>query len=448
MIRHVGFALACLSIAASLFLTSAAEDVQANTKTVTFNNFNTSATVASLVKDSLCSADVSGNWSGVLAFQGKERRDRVIDEQIQEPSSIGPMTTTQNGTFVWRVSGNEDCQVAMVSHRVGSAKVVLAALRVPPTIVAQAGTPTPGFIPWYYISPSPWPTPVASAFAAIGGAFGAAYIYNSGTNPLNTASPGSNFINNTTGCYFLCYGTPGQSAHHVLVYGNDVTSTSYTSQGAPDDCDRPMFHHCPGGVFDQVFSITVTASGVPNLGYFAAMDGNADWGVFGNLRAGGAVIAGTGVTMPEPSPIPSGALVSYGGSGKGYLLLGSSADYLTCDYGVATAGALTCNKPLIIASPSGGIRPNGSSGGYAPEVFPNGLPTSHPTMVSGSCLVSGPTLCTFPNSFSFPDTGYNCTATAQGSSQPGSSYVKSNATQITLYSTSVSGITYSYICIE
>ena len=181
----------------------------------------------------------------------------------------------------------------------------------PPSAVAQVPTPTPtpGFIPWYYPA-SPWPAPVASANAAIGGVFGAANIYNSGTSPLTTAPPGTGLLS-VLGCYFICYGAPGYASHHVFAYGNDLGETSYTSQGAPDDCDEPGFHHCPAGVHDQIFSITLNDySGAPNAGYFLALDGNSDLGVFGTIAAGGAIVAGAGNGTPAPSPA-AGALVSH-----------------------------------------------------------------------------------------------------------------------------------------
>src|SRR6185437_3829244 len=96
-------------------------------------------------------------------------------------------------------------------------------------------TPTPGPIIWYYASPSPWPSPVFSGYAAVGGAFGAANFYNSGTSPYATISPGTSMLN-TSKCFFICYSSPGHQSHHFLAYGNDVDAGSFTSQGAPDDC--------------------------------------------------------------------------------------------------------------------------------------------------------------------------------------------------------------------
>ena len=310
----------------------------------------------------------------------------------------------------------------------------------PPSAVAQVPTPTPtpGFIPWYYPA-SPWPAPVASANAAIGGVFGAANIYNSGTSPLTTAPPGTGLLS-VLGCYFICYGAPGYASHHVFAYGNDLGETSYTSQGAPDDCDEPGFHHCPAGVHDQIFSITLNDYfGAPNAGYFLALDGNSDLGVFGTIAAGGAIVAGAGNGTPAPSPA-AGALVSHTASGRGELLLGSSGDFVTCGYGVPTSATLTCDHPVAangLTALTGGVLPNGSGGGYAAEVFPGGTASEHPQILSGSCLVASATTCTFPGSRFFPDTDYNCTISAQGATAISSSYVKTSTTQITIHDSTI-----------
>lgn len=100
---------------------------------------------------------------------------------------------------------------------------------------------------------------------------------------------------------------------------------------------------------------------------------------------------------------------------------------------------------------AGGVQPNsttaGGSGGYAPEAFPLGAAEQHPQILSGSCGVTAPlTLCTFPNSFEFSDTGYNCTISAQGASALSASYVKTSAMAITIYSGS--GATFSYTCMR
>lgn len=309
-------------------------------------------------------------------------------------------------------------------------------------MIAQV-TPTPGFIPWYYASPSPWPTPVASANAAIAQSFGAGTFYN---------TSGTTGMLNSAGCFFICYGAPGSASHHMLAYGNDTDSSAYTSQGAPDDCtDHLMVHQCPGGIENQVFSITQHAVSAPNEGFFVSLDQNANFAVFNNVIAGNAIIAGPGTGTPEASPIPSGALVSYSGAGKGNLLLGSASDFLTCDYGKTLATTFTCDKAFVAAgvtSSTGGVRPNGSSGGYAPEAFPLGVASQHPQVLSGSCSVSSSTTCTFPNSFAFPDTAYNCTISGQGTTALSDSYVKTSTTQITIHDSLITVVTFSYICME
>lgn len=267
-----------------------------------------------------------------------------------------------------------------------------------PERVAQA---MPNYVTWYVTS-SPWPTPITDADAGIGGAFGVANLYNVGglVVPSGLAMLGSG------GCYFICFGAPGQSSHHVLAYGNDFQTPgpnntgSFTSQGAPDDCEPS---HCPGGVPNQIFSVSLTASAPPNNGYIVAVDGNGNLGVANNIVAGAAIAAGAGDANPG-----------------------------------VTSG---------ITSLAGGVRPNGASGGYAPEAFPQGLATEHPQILSGTCVgIATPAVCTFPNFFAFADTSYNCAVTALGSTGIADSYQKTSTTSITIYSATVA--TFSYICMR
>jgi hypothetical protein len=74
----------------------------------------------------------------------------------------------------------------------------------------------------------------------------------------------------------------------------------------------------------------------------------------------------------------------------------------------------------------------------------------HPQMLSGSCTGTGPgsVTCTFPNSFAFLDTTYNCTVTAQGIAATSVSYAKTSTTQITIYFGTTATVTFSYICIR
>lgn len=268
------------------------------------------------------------------------------------------------------------------------------------TLVAQAMA---SYIPWYLTS-SPWPTPVPSADAAIGGAFGVTNLYNVGASPTPPGFPipsGLALLGVAGACYFICYGAPGMPAHHMLAYGNDIDSESYTTQGAPDDC----MSRCPGGISNQVFSVSVQASpSPPNGGFFVAVDGSGNLGVKSNVVAGAAIVAGAGLVNPG-----------------------------------LTNG---------ITSLSGGIRPNGATGGYAPEAFPSGATSVDPKIVSASCtsLAGSTVTCTFPNSFSFSDSSYNCTVTAQGSTPIAVSYVKNSTSQITIHF--ATGGTFSYICMD
>lgn len=125
-------------------------------------------------------------------------------------------------------------------------------------------------------------------------------------------------------------------------------------------------------------------------------------------------------------------------------MLGSSSNFVQCDYGETASGVLNCSKPLAAQ----GVQPNGTTGGYAPETFPLGVSETHPQFLSGTCSATGGvgTACTFPNSFAFADTTYNCTITAQGTSPASVSYQKSSTTQITVYGSATA--TYSYICVR
>jgi hypothetical protein len=312
---------------------------------------------------------------------------------------------------------------------------------LPSSMIAQAPTPTPSYIPWYYSSPSPWPAPIASANAGINGAFGAGNVYNTGSGGFGSAT-GLDILD-TLSCNFLCFGARGVASHHVLAYGNDFQSgVSFTTQGAPDDCGTS----CPGNVANQIYSITLQSSPFVNNGYIVAVDGKGNLGVYNNIVAGAAVIAGAGDATPEPSPSP-GSLVSYTGSGKGDVLLGSSSNYAKCDYGETASGVVNCNQPFAAQ----GVQPNGTSGGYAAETFPLGAAEQHPQMLSGTCAgtigVPG-TGCTFGNSFAFADTTYNCTVTTQGTAPTSVSYVKTSTTEITIYGPGTAAVTFSYMCMR
>jgi hypothetical protein len=305
-------------------------------------------------------------------------------------------------------------------------------------LIAQAPTPIPTYIYWYPSSPSPWPAPIPSANAAINAAFGAGNVYNTGAGGFGSSS-GLDILG-TGSCNFLCFGARGVASHHVLAYGNDYQSgVSFTTQGAPDDCGSS----CPGGVPNQIYSITLQSSPFVNDGYIVALDAKGNLGVYNNIIAGAALIAGAGDGSPEPSPTP-GSLVSHTGLGKGEVLLGSSGNYARCDYGETANGVVNCNQPVAAQ----GVQPNGTSGGYAPEAFPLGQATAHPQILSGSCTAGAGlgTLCTFPNSFAFADTTYNCTVSPLSSSPIATSYIKTSDTAITIYASVAAN--FSYICMR
>jgi hypothetical protein len=306
---------------------------------------------------------------------------------------------------------------------------------LPAPLLAQL---SPNYVTWYNTA-SPWPSPITSAYVGVGGALGAGNLYNTATNGFGT--PGTGVLG-TNECAFLCYGAPGVASSNVLAVGNDVSSPnpySFTTLGAPDDCST---RRCPGGISDQVFSIESYASPTSVPTVVVAIDAMANFATFSNIYAGAAVIAGAGTSNPVPSPEP-GSLVSYTGASTGDILLGSSANYVKCDYGETTFGALTCNRPFVISG--GGLRPNGSSGGYAPEAFPDGAATPNPQILNGSCAVTTPsTMCTFPHSRTFSGTSYDCTISAQGATALAASYLKNSGTQITIYSGT--SATFSYSC--
>jgi hypothetical protein len=341
-----------------------------------------------------------------------------------------------------------------VSTNASRSKGSATASREP--LTARANDPG-GYLPW---SSAPSPLPMISAYVGIGGAWGAGNTYNTATNAfMPTQAPGSGMLD-TDQCYFVCFGTPAKASHHYIVYGNDISSTFFTHLGAADDCGHGQFSSCPGGINNQVLGVSVDSEPDP---YFAAVDGRGNVGVLAGLYAASAVVAGASSTAPTPS---AGSLVSHTGASEGDVLLGStgSGNDVKCDFGETQLSTLTCNEPLVIVGSgatsagingsgvvwaTGGVQPNGSSGGYAPEAFPLGVATAHPQMLSGSCTVTGSAMCTFPNHFAFLDSTYTCTVTAQGTTALATGYANDSATQITIYTGSpVATENVSYICIR
>lgn len=325
-----------------------------------------------------------------------------------------------------------------------------APLRASGRIAQTLPLADPNYVTWYTLPPaSPWPTPISSAYVGIGGALGAANVYNTATN--GHGSPGTGLLAVATACFFLCYGAPGVASDNVVAAGTDVSaSNSFMTLGAPDDCGGSTPPLCPGGISDQVFALEGYASPTATPTVLIAVDKNANFAVFNDIYAGSAVIAGAGHGTPAPVPsLVPGSLVSFTGNGKdsgaGEILLGSMANSAKCDYDETYSDTLTCNQPLVISS--GGVRPNGASGGYAPEALPLGATEQDPKILTGTCSVTVPfTSCTFPNSFAFGDTNFNCVITSQSSTPASSSYTKASSSRIVIY-TGQSAV-FSYMCTE
>jgi hypothetical protein len=284
-------------------------------------------------------------------------------------------------------------------------------------------------------------------------------MYNTATNAfLPTQAPGTGMLD-TGQCYFICFGMPGAASHHYLVYGNDlIAEMSFTHHGAAGDCGG-TFAPCPGGIKNTVFGVSTDPQSDP---FFVAVDKDGNLGVLANLYAAAAITAGAGSTAPSPS---AGSLVSDTGPAEGDFLLGGAGagKYVKCDWGETQTSILTCNEPFVVGSgaanaglngsgivwATGGVQPNGTSGGFAPEAFPVGAATAHPQILSGSCTVTGSGECMFPNSFSFLDTTYNCTVSAQGTAPLSDGYAKTSDTKITIYASPPSTTaTFSYICMR
>lgn len=332
---------------------------------------------------------------------------------------------------------------------------------------ARVAQGTPNYVTWYN-TPSPWPSPITSAYVGIGGALGAGNIYNTATNGFGSAGTG---ILGTGKCAFLCYGAPGVASSNVLAIGNDVSAISggsFTTLGAPDDCTASTAPVCPGGIHDQVFGVEYYVNSLATPAVYLAIDNSANFAVSKGIYAVAAVVAGaTGAPWPSPS---AGSLVSDTSTSSvpntGDILLGSTTSYVKCDFGETQPLIFTCNQPLVVGSGAtsaglngsgivwarGGVQPHstsaGGSGGFAPEAFPLGAATPHPQILTGTCSVTALSHgCPFPSPFTgFPDTNYNCTVSSQGTSALADSYVKTSTTEISIYSSA--SATFSYTCME
>lgn len=448
MMRRVWVVLAAIALAIPVSWSANASNAVSRTAVGLVTNLHSSVSVPSDGGDTTCTADISGVWKGKLEF-GVLREDgkRYVVGARAHPGVGLVAATSSNGDFVWQASDVKACQVMMISYRRGR---MVAYVNASDIEVATEPSPAdpPSYVTWYTPVPSPWPTPISGAYVGIGGALGAGNMYNTATNGVGVSGTG---MLGTGECFFLCYGGPGVASSNVLSVGTDVSSSySFMTLGAPDDCQQTIAPLCPGGIADKVFSIESYASATATPTVLVAIDASANLAVFNGIYVGQAVIAGAPAGTPGPLPATTaGSLVSFTGNGKhlgaGELLLGSSANYVKCDYDETNESVLTCNQRFIISS--GGIQPNGASGGYAPEALPLGTAETHPQIMTGTCSVTVPfATCTFPSSFQFPDTGYNCTISAQGTSAAASSYSKSSKTVIVIYSNQ--SATFSYTCME
>jgi hypothetical protein len=411
---------------------------------------NASAAAIS-VDDAKCGAAALGARLETIKFQLDGASDAFQTPGVARADALSASTCGE--ILNWQGAGIETSRLIALFDG-DFATIGLAASQSSESSAADSPTDPPSYLPWYTAIPSPFPT--ASAYVGVGGAWGAANVYNTGVNAFGAQAPGTGVLN-TGRCYFLCFGAPGRASHHFLAYGNDVVppvspgpGTSYTHNGAADDCTLPTpppaFSVCPGGIANQVFGVSVTPTTTPG-GYLVALDGNGNLGVLTNLYAGAAVVAGAGFSTPEPSPAP-GSLVSYTGIGSGDFILGSSATgtSVKCDFGETTMNTVTCNRPFVVSN--GGIQPDGATGGYIPVAFPIGIGTPHPQILSASCTVTGSGACTFPNGFTFGDTTYQCTVSAQGTTPVADSYVRDSASQISIYTGLATSKTISYICMR
>ena len=138
---------------------------------------------------------------------------------------------------------------------------------------------------------------IPSADAAIGGAFGAAVLYNDLATAHNVAGLG---MLATNSCQFICFGAPGVASHHVFAYGNDVDPTAYTTQGAPGDCTGVgmVLAGCPGGVVNSVFSVTLPPEINPRTGAFSSPSTVRRTSVFTEISSP----ARRSSREPEPAP--------------------------------------------------------------------------------------------------------------------------------------------------
>lgn len=454
LLRTHGLTVATIAVSLAFFANAGARSDSKESNPVLLALMSSVSTAPRTRGNNPCLASVRDSWIGLtLETLGTNRASQV--GKARKEVAIGSGSTSTYRSREVKSSGIKLCTAPIKKDDTSTA---IAFATGNGTAPGNSLAADPNYVTWYD-TPSPWPSPITSAYVGIGGALGAANIYNSGTSPYDPMqSPGTGALG-TGVCYFICFGAPGTKSHHYLSYGNDVNPTgsnkSYTHDGAADDCNffaTPVpYYFCPGGIANQIFAVTVQATPLPPAanGNFLAIDGAGNMGLLGNLYSGESIVAGAGVGSPAPIPPRIiGSLVSFVGisPARGELLLGSNADAAKCDFGETTSLALSCNQTFVVSA--GGIQTNSATAGYIPEAFPGSLPGLHPRILSATCSVSSSTVCTFPNSFTFHDVFYNCTVSAQGSTPVSAGYSRTSATTITITSSSASTLTFSYICMR
>jgi hypothetical protein len=291
--------------------------------------------------------------------------------------------------------------------------------------VAQATTPTPGPLYWYYNNAST-PSPYPSAWAAINGAFGAGNIYDTGTGGF-FPPPGLDVLYSGM-CNYVCFGERGSESHHALAFGSDYNSYAFTHQGSADD-------HTVASIWNQLYNVSTSVSKNPGdvTEHYLAIDDTGNLGVQTDIFAGSTVVAGQANTNPYPSPTAGGgSLISHTGAATGELLLGDSSDYVRCDYGETTTSVLTCNVPVTITAPLMAAESATSSTGPVPPAYKqDGTPPAasmhivkniNPTTVktNGSCSpntwcnLSGNSIA-LSSAAEFASTNYSCALSSSSS---------------------------------
>lgn len=167
------------------------------------------------------------------------------------------------------------------------------------------------------------------------------------------------------------------------------------------------------------------------------------------------------------------AAVSNGNGAGHYTVVGSqpctAAGITGSTWSIVDAQATTSPAPSFTPNPNGcvavdgsanvgasgkgvfknGVQPNSSTGGFSAEVFPLGVKSAHPQILTGTCasVATTGTACTFPNSFAFADTTYTCTAGVDDTSKDYVAVTSKATTSVTL-STGSGSHNADYTCIR